>query len=115
MEKVKNVCKAWVIRHQVKLVVIVQILLCLVYAKKSMDKEMGERFKLAQKFAKKDRARKEKLQKQALAHAKKVARAKNKIRMKKLTGKYRKAKIHEKEKLLKQKNHLKQMKLKLKG
>lgn len=79
--------KAIVRKHQERLIIFIQIILCAVFAGKVIDKEIKQKLKFSENNARKEAKRNEKLKKYIMKDAKRIARAEYKIKMAKLKGK----------------------------
>lgn len=110
MSVIKRILK----RHQERIVIGIQLILCTIFAGKIIDKEVKQRLKFSEKNAKKEAKRAEGIKKNAAKYAKKLARAEYKLQSQKLKAKTRKNKALAKltMKRLKDKTRKKKMKSK---
>lgn len=99
--------KAIVRKHQERLIVAIQLILCTIFAGRVIDKEIKQKLGLSSKNAKKEAKRSEKLKNLAMRNAKKLARAEYKITLAKLRAKAKKNKAVSKLILKKYKDRLK--------
>ena len=79
--------KAVVSKYQERIAVSLQMLICIIFAGKIIDKEIRERLRLKEKTAKLDAKKSEKLKKIAMRDARKLAKAEYKIKRAKLRAK----------------------------
>lgn len=80
MNKIKQIIK----KHQERLAIGIQLLLCAVFAGKVINKEVKQRLKFSQKNAKQEAKRAESIRKNAARYAKKLAKTEYKLQSHKL-------------------------------
>lgn len=83
-EKVMFKLKAVISKYRERIAVSLQVLICIIFAGKIIDKEVRERLRLKEKTAKLDAKKSEKLKKIAMRDARRLARAEYKIKKEKL-------------------------------
>lgn len=110
MEKIKAI----VAKYQDNIVAAIQLLICVIFAGKVVDKEVKQRLKFAQKNAKNEAKRTEKLRKILAKDARKLAGAEYKLKRVKVNNKIKKNKLVGKIRLQKYKDKLKAAEVKSK-
>ncbi|MGN0160106.1 MAG: hypothetical protein ACI4AQ_01825 [Lachnospiraceae bacterium] len=81
------ILKHFINKYRDKIIIAVQAILGLIFAFHAIDKELEARFKIAQKVAKDDAKRKKSLKNAAMKNAKKLAKAKFRVKEEKLKTK----------------------------
>lgn len=80
MNMIKRILK----KHQERLIVGIQLVLCAIFAGKAIDKEVRQRLKFSEKNAKKEAKRVQSIKRNAAKYAKKLAKAEYKVQSHKL-------------------------------
>lgn len=94
MEKLKSIVR----KHQERIIIIIQVVLCTFFAGNVIRKEIRQKLKFSEKIAKQEAKRSQKLKKQVFKDAKKLARAEYKAKLAKVKQKAKLEKVKQKAK-----------------
>ncbi|MCM1467622.1 MAG: hypothetical protein NC086_05690 [Alistipes sp.] len=108
MRKLKQIIR----KHQERLVIGIQLVLCAIFAGKAINKEVKQRLKFSEKNAKQEEKRTRGIKKSAAKYAKKLAKAEYKLKSHKLKAKLQRDKALTKLAMRKLKEKARKKKLK---
>ena len=89
MEKVRTIVR----KYQEQLIIMIQVVLCVIFAGKVIDKEIKQKLKISERAAKQEAKRSEKMKKALLKNARKLAKTEYHFKLLKLKRKVKLEKI----------------------